>query len=182
MAAIIEKLSDSRAEAREWELRCDMAAVFRIGARLGWNEHIGNHNSLMLPDEAEPRFLINPRGYLFQELKASDLIVCDLEGRVLRGAGELRKVAFHIHTRIHLANPAAAFAALRGAVEFLVSRMCQQCGRDGLEREIFRSPAETDEGVSLIGAGDFGDDAVGAFVELDRLDARTIEEWLAIEA
>ena len=77
MAAIIEKLSDSRAEAREWELRCDMAAVFRIGARLGWNEHIGNHNSLMLPDEAEPRFLINPRGYLFQELKASDLIVCD---------------------------------------------------------------------------------------------------------
>ena len=86
MAAIIEKLSDSRAEAREWELRCDMAAVFRIGARLGWNEHIGNHNSLMLPDEAEPRFLINPRGYLFQELKASDLIVCDLEGRVLRGS------------------------------------------------------------------------------------------------
>ena len=85
MAAIIEKLSDSRAEAREWELRCDMAAVFRIGARLGWNEHIGNHNSLMLPNEAEPRFLINPRGYLFQELKASDLIVCDLEGRVLRG-------------------------------------------------------------------------------------------------
>jgi ribulose-5-phosphate 4-epimerase/fuculose-1-phosphate aldolase len=107
MAAIIEKLSDSRAEAREWELRCDMAAVFRIGARLGWNEHIGNHNSLMLPDEAEPRFLINPRGYLFQELKASDLIICDLEGRVLRGSGELRKVAFHIHTRIHLANPAA---------------------------------------------------------------------------
>ena len=47
-------------------------------ARLGWNEHIGNHNSLMLPDEAEPRFLINPRGYLFQELRASDLIVCDL--------------------------------------------------------------------------------------------------------
>ena len=87
MAAIIEKLSDSRAEAREWELRCDMAAVFRIGARLGWNEHIGNHNSLMLPNEAEPRFLINPRGYLFQELKASDLIVCDLEGRVLRGSG-----------------------------------------------------------------------------------------------
>jgi ribulose-5-phosphate 4-epimerase/fuculose-1-phosphate aldolase len=61
----------------------------------------------MLPNEAEPRFLINPRGYLFQELKASDLIVCDLEGRVLRGSGELRKVAFHIHTRIHLANPAA---------------------------------------------------------------------------
>ena len=107
MAQVIQALSSSRAEEREWALRCDMAAVFRIGARLGWNEHIGNHNSLMLPEEAEPRFLINPRGYLFQELRASDLIVCDLDGKVLRGKGELRKVAFHIHCRIHLANPKA---------------------------------------------------------------------------
>jgi ribulose-5-phosphate 4-epimerase/fuculose-1-phosphate aldolase len=108
MAAVIEARSNSATEAREWELRCDMAAVFRVAARDGWNEHIGNHNSLMLPDEPEPRFLINPRGYLFQELRASDLIVCDLDGKVLRGAGELRKVAFHIHARIHLLNPNAA--------------------------------------------------------------------------
>jgi ribulose-5-phosphate 4-epimerase/fuculose-1-phosphate aldolase len=101
VANMVRSLTSSRAEEREWALRCDMAAVFRIGARLGWNEHIGNHNSLMLPDEPEPRFLINPRGYLFQELRASDLIVCDLEGRVLKGTGELRKVAFHIHCRIH---------------------------------------------------------------------------------
>ena len=107
MSAVVKQVG-TKAEEREWALRCDMAAVFRIGARLGWNEHIGNHNSLMLPDEPEPRFLINPRGYLFQELKASDLIVCDLDGRVLRGKGELRKVAFHIHCRIHLANPKAA--------------------------------------------------------------------------
>jgi ribulose-5-phosphate 4-epimerase/fuculose-1-phosphate aldolase len=104
-------VSASAAEQTEWRLRQDMAAVFRIAARLGWNEQIGNHNSLMLPkrdpDEA-PTFLINPRGYLFQELTASSLIVCDLEGRVLRGSGELRKVAFHIHTRIHLARPEAA--------------------------------------------------------------------------
>jgi ribulose-5-phosphate 4-epimerase/fuculose-1-phosphate aldolase len=108
MAGVVERLGGSAAEEREWALRRDMAAVFRVAARLGWNEHIGNHNSLMLPDEPEPRFLINPRGFLFQELRASDLIVCDLEGRVLRGKGELRKVAFHIHTRIHLANPNAA--------------------------------------------------------------------------
>jgi ribulose-5-phosphate 4-epimerase/fuculose-1-phosphate aldolase len=108
MSSIIEARSDSAAEEREWQLRRDMAAVFRVAARHGWNEQIGNHNSLMLPDEKEPRFLINPRGYLFQELKASDLIVCDLDGKVLRGRGELRKVAFHIHARIHLQNPNAA--------------------------------------------------------------------------
>jgi ribulose-5-phosphate 4-epimerase/fuculose-1-phosphate aldolase len=100
----------AEAAAAEQELRRDMAAVFRVAARLGWNEQIGNHNSVMLPrlgaDEA-PRFLINPRGLLFQEITASSLIICDLEGNVLRGEGELRKVAFHIHARIHLANPAA---------------------------------------------------------------------------
>src|SRR6185437_11218175 len=103
-------LSATEAEEMEWQLRCDMAAVFRVAARQGWNEQIGNHNSLMLPkrtpDEA-PTFLINPRGMLFQELTASSLIVCDLDGNVLRGKGELRKVAFHIHARIHLKNPGA---------------------------------------------------------------------------
>jgi ribulose-5-phosphate 4-epimerase/fuculose-1-phosphate aldolase len=100
-------LQSTEAEAHEWQLRCDMAVVFRIAARLGWNEQIGNHNAVMLPGD-QPRFLINPRGYLFQELTASSLIVCDLDGRVLRGKGELRNVAFHIHARIHLQNPHAA--------------------------------------------------------------------------
>ncbi len=95
-----------KAEDVEWALRCDLAAVFRIAARLGWNEQIGNHLSLMLPG-SETLFLINPRGLLFQEVTASNLITCDLDGKVLRGKGELRKVAFHIHARIHLANPAA---------------------------------------------------------------------------
>lgn len=111
MSAIIRSLTNSDAEAEEWRLRCDMAAVFRVAARQGWNEQIGNHNSLMLPQAKPsdpPTFIINPRGYRFEELTASSLIVCDLDGRVLRGKGELRKVAFHIHARIHLRNPAAA--------------------------------------------------------------------------
>ena len=105
MSVIVPALSDSEAEAEEWRLRCDMAAVFRVCARLGWNEQIGNHNSLMLAG-AEPTFLINPRGWRFEELTASSLIVCSLDGRVLRGRGELRRVAFYIHARIHVANPA----------------------------------------------------------------------------
>ncbi len=110
MSAIVKSLSNSEAEAEEWRLRCDMAAVFRVSARLGWNEQIGNHNSLMLPQrtpDETPTFLINARGWRFEELTASNLIVCDLDGNVIRGKGELRKVAFHIHARIHLRNPAA---------------------------------------------------------------------------
>jgi len=110
MSAIVQSIASVREDEEEWRLRCDMAAAFRVAARLGWNEQIGNHNSLMLPRTApsdRPLFLINPRGFLFQELTASSLIVCDLDGQVVRGTGELRRVAFHIHARIHLRNPAA---------------------------------------------------------------------------
>jgi ribulose-5-phosphate 4-epimerase/fuculose-1-phosphate aldolase len=103
-------MGDNVMESDEWRLRGDLAAVFRVCARLGWNEQIGNHHSLMLPrtrDDDPPQFLVNPRGLLFQEITASALIVCDLDGRVLRGQGELRRVAFHIHARIHMRNPAA---------------------------------------------------------------------------
>ena len=72
------------AENLEWQLRCDLAAAFRVHARLGMNEQIGNHHSLMLPG-VDTQFLINPRGLLFQEITASKLIVCDLEGKVVRG-------------------------------------------------------------------------------------------------
>ena len=110
MTAILRALSSTDADEAEWELRCDMAAVFRASAQMGWNEQIANHNSIMLPrrtPDEKPTFLINPRGWRFDELTASSLIVCDLDGNVLRGNGELRRVAFVIHTRIHIANPAA---------------------------------------------------------------------------
>jgi ribulose-5-phosphate 4-epimerase/fuculose-1-phosphate aldolase len=107
MTAVVKNLTKSRVDDREWDLRCDMAAAFRVCARLGWNEQIGNHNSLMLPGDA-PLFLINPRGMLFREITASSLIVCDLDGNVVNGIGELRKVAFHIHARVHVESPTAA--------------------------------------------------------------------------
>jgi ribulose-5-phosphate 4-epimerase/fuculose-1-phosphate aldolase len=90
----------------EWEIRCDMAAIFRAMNRLDMNEQIANHCSMMLPG-SDNLFLINPRGYHYSEITASSLIVCDLQGNVLRGDGELRKVAFHIHARLHLRHPQA---------------------------------------------------------------------------
>src|SRR3712207_514150 len=98
-----EPLSD----AQEWELRCDLAATFRIFARHTWNEQIGNHHSVMLPG-GEELFLITPRGMLYREIRASDLIVCDFEGNLVRGKGELRRIAFNIHAEIHKRHPQAA--------------------------------------------------------------------------
>src|SRR6185312_9777444 len=134
MAAIVHTLTSSAADAEEWRLRCDMAAVFRVCARLGWNEQIGNHNSLMLPQRSRgdtPLFLINPRGWLFQELTASSLIVCDLDGNVISGKGELRKVAFHIHARIHLKKPDAK-CIVHVHPQYLTALSMMEGGRLGL--------------------------------------------------
>jgi len=120
----------SQAESVEWQLRCDLAAAFRVQARLGMNEHIGNHHSLMLPG-SDALFLINPRGLLFQEITASNLIVCDLTGKVLRGTGELRKVAFHIHARIHLKHPSAR-CVMHAHPRYLTSLSLMEGGRMAL--------------------------------------------------
>ena len=146
MVAIVRSLSSTDAEQEEWRLRCDMAAVFRVGARLGWNEQIGNHNSLMLPRQKPDdsrKFLINPRGYLFQELTASSLIVCDLDGNVLSGKGELRKVAFHIHCRIHLQNPAATCIVTPPSHQEPTTNSQRRCGASSNTIENTESSAAT---------------------------------------
>ena len=65
----------------EWGMRCDLAATFRLSVRFGFNEGLGNHFSLMMPDSAD-RFLVNGRGLLFQEITASNLLVVDFKGNV----------------------------------------------------------------------------------------------------
>ena len=76
-------------DAAEWELRCELAATFRLSAREKWNEGIGNHNSAMIP--GTDTMLINPRGMIFHELRASDLIVCDLKGNTDFGSANLNQ-------------------------------------------------------------------------------------------
>jgi ribulose-5-phosphate 4-epimerase/fuculose-1-phosphate aldolase len=93
-------------DAVEWEMRCDLAAAFRLSARMGLNAGIGNHFSLMLP-ESEDRFLVNARGLLFQEITASNLLVVDFAGNVISGGREVRAVTYHIHAPIHAARPSA---------------------------------------------------------------------------
>jgi ribulose-5-phosphate 4-epimerase/fuculose-1-phosphate aldolase len=94
--------------------RVDLAAAFRLAVRLDLHEGVCNHFSYMLPDEGgtraqrSRRFFLNRYGLHWSEVTASNLLMLDAEGRVLQGEGEFEKTAFYIHSRIHLANPAAA--------------------------------------------------------------------------
>ncbi len=89
----------------EQALRVDLAAAFHLAAANGLHEAIANHFSAVLPDGRH--FLVNPFGLHFLEVTASNLIVCDLDGKVVRGDGEPAPSARHIHAPIHRLVPRA---------------------------------------------------------------------------
>jgi len=88
------------------QARIDLAAAFRWAERLGLNEGIDNHFSFAV-DDGGRRFLVNPIGLHWRELRASDLVLADADRNVLEGTREVEDTAFFIHSRIHLRHPGA---------------------------------------------------------------------------
>jgi ribulose-5-phosphate 4-epimerase/fuculose-1-phosphate aldolase len=91
------------------QARIDLAACFRMAAKLGMAEGICNHFSFVLPGHPQ-LFLVNPFGLAFSEVTASSLLICDFHGRVLAGEGKPEATAFFIHAQLHRLNPRAAAA------------------------------------------------------------------------
>lgn len=88
----------------ESTLRRDLAAAYRLAAMFGWEDTLYTHFSARLPGEGEPRFLINPFGLMFDEVCASDLIVVDLQGKVISGDSPYNPAGFTIHSAVHMAR------------------------------------------------------------------------------
>lgn len=94
-------------EAEIQEARVDMAAAFRWSARLNMHEGISNHFSFAIADDGS-KFLINPAGIHFSRVKASDLIVVDLdEPQMTPEQGGPDPTAADIHGAMHRNNPQA---------------------------------------------------------------------------
>lgn len=85
-------------------LRRDLAAAFRLAAKFDFNEGICNHFSVQIPGTQE-RFLFNPYGVHWLEMRPQDLLLVDGDGTVLEGEGEVEATARHIHIAGHRANP-----------------------------------------------------------------------------
>ena len=92
----------------EWQLRCDLAALYRLVAHHRWTDFVYTHLSVRLPGP-DHHFLINKYGVLFHEMRASDLVKIDLHGNVVeQGDTSSRRVnaaGFTIHSAIHMARP-----------------------------------------------------------------------------
>jgi len=92
-------MNPSNITETEWNLRLDLAAAFHLAVSNNLHEAIANHFSALLPDGKH--FLVNPFGLHFSEITASNLIVCDFGGKVVRGDGQPSASAHHIHAPIH---------------------------------------------------------------------------------
>lgn len=99
------RIHDATAMPKE---RRDLAAAYRLVAHFGLDDSIFTHISASAPqDEGEHAFLINPFGLRFNEVRASNLVAVDLDGRILRdtfGAG-INQAGFTIHSAVHAARP-----------------------------------------------------------------------------
>jgi len=91
------------------QARVDLAACFRMAAKLGYQEGICNHFSALVPGR-DDLFLVNPYGLAFNEITASRLLICDFHGHVVAGEGAPEATAFYIHARLHLNKPRARAA------------------------------------------------------------------------
>ncbi|AEF54337.1 class II aldolase/adducin family protein [Marinomonas posidonica] len=88
----------------EAQLRQDLAAAYRLASMLGWEDTIYTHFSVRLPGDGEPKFLINPFGFMFDEICASDLIIVDMHGHIIDGNADYNPAGFTIHSAVHMAR------------------------------------------------------------------------------
>ena len=100
----VKKAPISEAERKA---RVELAAAYRIFAMLGWTEMIFNHITVRVPGP-EIRFLINPFGLHYREVKASGLVLIDIDGNPVRGTEwPVNRAGFVIHSAIHGSIPQA---------------------------------------------------------------------------
>ncbi len=69
--------------AAEWRARQELAACYRVFHLLGWSELVYNHISLRVPGSGGQHFLLNRFGLHYSEIRASNLVKVDLNGRVV---------------------------------------------------------------------------------------------------
>ena len=89
----------------EWRARVDLAAAYRLVAMFGWDDLVFTHISARVPGpggEHTGQFLINPYGFMFEEITASSLVKVDASGVKLDDtAFDVNPAGFVIHSAVH---------------------------------------------------------------------------------
>ena len=88
----------------EWQVRLELAALYRAFDWLGWTESIYNHITARVSG-AGRHYLINPYGLNYNEVTATNLVKVNLAGEAVDGSQyPVNKAGFVIHSAIHAAR------------------------------------------------------------------------------
>ena len=89
----------------EWQTRVNLAAAYRLVALFGWDDLVFTHISACVPGangEHTGQFLINPYGFMFEEITASSLVKVDAQGNKLDDTPfDVNPAGFVIHSAVH---------------------------------------------------------------------------------
>ncbi len=92
----------------EWQTRVNLAAAYRLVALFGWDDLVFTHISACVPGpngEHTGQFLINPYGFMFEEITASSLVKVDAQGNKLDDTPfDVNPAGFVIHSAVHAAR------------------------------------------------------------------------------
>lgn len=145
-----------RVHPDEWQLRCDLAACYRLVAAYGWSDLVFTHISARIPHHLaaeQHQFLINPYGLMFDEITASSLVKIDMHGNKLQDSDfPVNPAGFTIHSAVHAVR-ADAQCVLHTHSRAGVAVSAQACGLLPLSQQstfVLGSLASHDyEGVAL---------------------------------
>jgi ribulose-5-phosphate 4-epimerase/fuculose-1-phosphate aldolase len=90
----------------ERQLRVDLAAAFRIAAKLEWQEAVANHFSVAASGDGR-YFLMNPLWRHFSRIRASDLLLLDSKTDDMATLPPVDATAWAIHGAMHAHVPQA---------------------------------------------------------------------------
>lgn len=94
-------------DTEEWQLRVDLAAAFRLAVEFNWHEGVANHFSLAVSPDGR-KFLLNPRWKHFSMIRASDLLLVDVDDpETMKRPDPPDTSAWCIHGNIHAMVPHA---------------------------------------------------------------------------
>src|SRR6056297_650875 len=88
----------------QWKLRRQLAAAYRLSGRNAWTDLVFNHISVRLPGQPgrADTYLINPEGYLSEEITPSCLLEVDVDGNIIdQPDASFIPAGFVIHSAIH---------------------------------------------------------------------------------
>ena len=139
-----------------YEDRVNLAAVFRMTARLDMHESVANHFSYAVSDDSS-RFLVNPMGRHFSNVRASELLLLDANDQsTMDKPNAPDPTAWAIHGAMHRNVPQARCILHVHSKYATVLASIEQEGLPPIDQNTMRyfNRVSTDNGFDGMGLGD----------------------------